>query len=205
MYRSIRKSMRPTIYFPLAQRDDPLLFSNFFIAVRSETELPARLTRSVAAALNAVSPNLTLTFRPLAQQVSESLAQERLLAMLSGFFSALGLLLAALGLYGVTSYAVTRRRSEISIRLALGADSAGIVRLVLRRVVVLVGIGLLAGVCVSLWASRFVSTLLYGIQARDPVTLVASALLLGAVAVIAGWLPARQAARLDPADVLRNI
>ena len=99
------------------------------------------------------------------------MAQERVVAMLSGFLGALALLLAGLGLYGVMSYAVSRRRMELGIRLALGAAPRAVVRLVLARVGLLVGAGVVAGMAASLWLSRFVAPLLYGLQPRDPVTL----------------------------------
>ena len=139
---------------PLAQRDgDPLLLTYFYIAVRSASGSPALLTRSVTAALTAVNPDLTLTFRPLSTVIDDSLAQDRLVAMLSGFFGVLALLLAGLGLYGVTAYAVARRRTEIGIRMALGAPPARVVRLVAARVALLVGAGVIVGAAVSLWAS----------------------------------------------------
>ena len=203
-YRSIRTPMRPTIYTPLAQRTDPLLFTYFYIAVRAASESPALLARSVSAALTAVNRDITMTFRPLSAVVDDSLAQDRLVAMLSGFFGVLALLLAGLGLYGVTAYAVARRRTEIGIRMALGAQPPGVVRLVLARVAVLVGIGVMVGAGVSLWASTLVASLLYGLAPRDPVTLVGAAITLTAVAVLAGWLPAYRASRIDPAQVLRE-
>jgi ABC-type antimicrobial peptide transport system permease subunit len=127
-----------------------------------------------------------------------------MVAWLSGFFGALALLLAGLGLYGVTSYAVSRRRTEIGIRLALGAQAGGVVRLVLSRVTLLVGLGIVTGVGLSVWASRFVATLVYGLEPRDPVTLVAGAVTLAAAGAIAGWLPAHRASRIDPLEVLRD-
>jgi putative ABC transport system permease protein len=202
VYRSIRDPARPTIYFPLAQRDEPLLFTSFYLVVRSLAGSPVLLTRSVAAALTAGHPDLTLTFGPLADQVDESLAQDRLVAMLSGFFGGLALLLAGLGLYGVTAYAVARRRAEIGIRMALGAAPAGIVRLVLGRVSLLVGLGVTFGAGVSLGASTLVASLLYGVEPRDPMILIGAALTLAVVGVLAGGVPAYRASRIDPAEVL---
>jgi putative ABC transport system permease protein len=136
--------------------------------------------------------------------VNASMTQERLVAMLAGFFGVLGLLLAAVGLYGVTSYAVTSRRAEIGIRMALGASAKGVVAMVLRRVAWLVGLGIVIGACLSAWAATFVRTLLYGLDARDPMTFAGAAALLMAVAALAAWLPARRASRIDPMRVLRN-
>jgi ABC-type antimicrobial peptide transport system permease subunit len=127
-----------------------------------------------------------------------------MVAMLSGFFGGLALLLAGLGLYGVTAYAVSRRRAEIGIRMALGAAPAGVVRLVLRRVTVLVALGILVGAGVSVWASKFVATLLYGLEPRDPVTMAGAAVTLACIGAVAGWLPAYRASRIDPAEVLRD-
>jgi len=206
VYRSLRDPVPPTMYVPLAQYDDrrqpaPAAMS---VSVRSANGSPALLARSVSAAISDVNRDLALTFRPLADQVDASLTQERLVAMLAGFFGALALLLAGLGLYGVTSYAVSRRRTEIGIRMALGAAPAGVVRLVLARVTLLVGLGVIVGAGVSIWAATFVETLLYGLHPRDPATLVVSAAVLGAVGALAGWLPAYRASRIDPAEVLRD-
>ena len=204
VYRAIREPLRPTIYLPLAQRDDPILFTNFFITLRASAGPPMLLTRSVSAALTAMNRDLTLAFRPLATQVDESLAQDRLVATLSGFFGGLALLLAAVGLYGVTSYAVARRRTEIGIRAALGAAPSDIIRLVLKRAALLVAIGVVVGVGLGLWASTFVASLLYGLHPRDPQTLTGAAVILAAVGALAGWLPAWRASRIDPANVLRD-
>jgi len=124
--------------------------------------------------------------------------------MLSGWFSILALLLSALGLYGVTSYAVNRRRTEIGIRMAIGAAPARVVRLVLARVTILLGLGVVIGTAASIWASRFIATLLYGLEPRDPVTLISSAVILAAIGALAGSLPAYRASRVDPAEVLRE-
>jgi ABC-type antimicrobial peptide transport system permease subunit len=114
------------------------------------------------------------------------------------------LLLAAVGLYGVTSHAVTSRSAEIGIRMALGASGTGVVAMVLRRAAWLVGIGILLGAGLSAWAATFVQTLLYGLEPRDPLTFAGAALLLMLVAAVAAWVPARRASRVDPMRVLRN-
>jgi predicted permease len=202
-YRSVREPVPATVYFPIPQvADDLPPFAT--LTVRVAGGQPAALTRSLTAALARVNPNLSLTFRPLAEQVDASLVRERIVAMLSGFFGTLALLLAGIGLYGVTSYAVSRRRTEIGIRMALGADARGVVALVLRRVALLVGVGIVAGMLASLWAGRFVNSLLYGLEAQDAVTLTCAAALLCLIAGLAAWMPARRAARIDPANVLRE-
>ena len=204
-YISVRDGIRPTVYVPLAQRDaadrGP---TNFSVSVRSSAGAPALLAPRVAAALMAVDRNLTFTFRPLQDRVDASLTQERVVALLSGFFGLLALLLAALGLYGVTSYAVARRRAEIGIRMALGAEPAGVRRLVLVRVFMLVALGVILGTAVSVLSSQFIASLLYDLHPRDTVTLVSAAVTLAAVGAIAGWLPAFRASRIDPAQVLRD-
>jgi putative ABC transport system permease protein len=206
VYRSLRDPVPPTMYIPLAQLDNGArpAPASMSVAVRSASDSPALLARTVAQAIARVNPDLAVTFRPLADQVNASLTQERLVAMLAGFFGALALLLAGLGLYGITAYAVSRRRTEIGIRMALGAAPGGVVRLVLGRLTVLVGAGIAGGCALSLWAAQFVSTLLYGLQPRDPETMFAAASALAAVGALAGWLPAYRASRIDPAEVLRE-
>jgi putative ABC transport system permease protein len=202
VYRSLRAPVPPTMYIPIPQQREPP--SSIAISVRAGGGSPALLTRSVAAAITSVDPNVAITFRLLADQVNAALTQERVVAMLSGFFGALALLLAGLGLYGVTSYAVSRRRTEIGIRMALGAAPGGVVRMVLSRVGALVAIGVVVGTGVSLWAAHFVATLLYGLEARDPATLAGASAVLAAIGALAGFLPARRASRIDPARVLRE-
>ena len=146
-----------------------------------------------------------LSFRTLDDQIAAALTQERLVATLAGFFGVLGLLLAAVGLYGVTSYAVTSRRAEIGIRMALGASAQRRGRdgaAPRRRGSSASASSSAPGL--SMWAAKFVKTLLYGLDARDPMTFVSAAALLMLVAALAAWLPARRASRIDPMRVLRN-
>ncbi len=202
VYESLRDPVPPTLYLPYGQETQ--LPASTSVSVRAAGGSPTLLTKPLAGALTRVHGDFRITFRPLADQVDAALTQERVVAALSAFFGALALLLAGLGLYGVTSYGVTRRRTEIGIRMALGAAPGGVVLLVLRRAVILIGIGIIAGAAVSLWASRFVAPLLFGLQPRDPLTLVAAMFVLASIGVLAGWLPARRASRIDPARVLRE-
>jgi ABC-type antimicrobial peptide transport system permease subunit len=201
VYRSLRAAMEPTMFVPFAQWKDPR--SVVSLGVRSAGAPPQSLTRSLSDALGTADPQASLTFFTLSSQVDASLIQERLLARLSTFFGGLALLLAGLGQYGVTAYSVNRRRGEIGIRMALGANGGAIVRMVLNRVGVLVALGIGFGTAASVWASRFVASFLYGFEPSDPATFVVAALVLSLVAAAAGWLPARRAARIDPAAVLR--
>jgi hypothetical protein len=201
-YRDLRESAPPIVFVPLAQADAH--WPSQTLTIRGAVSTPASLTRSVAGAIGSVDRNVSLTFLPLAEQIDGMVVRERLLAMLSGFFGALGLLLAGMGLYGVTSYSVSRRRVEIGVRMAVGADAAAVVRLVLGRVAQLLSVGIVLGTVAGLWASTLLRTLLYGLEPHDPLTVLVAALALTGVTACAAWLPARVAARIDPATVLRE-
>jgi putative ABC transport system permease protein len=198
---SLREEMPPMMYLPLTSVP---FFGYINISVRSASGRLAHLGREVETAIRRLDANVGVTIRPLAAQVDATLMRERLVAMLSAFFGGLALLMAALGLYGVTAYAVGRRRAEIGVRLALGAAPGSVVRLVLRRVAILVGAGTVIGVVASFWAAQLTKTLLFGLTPRDPLSFAGAALVLTATGLLAGWLPARRAARIDPATVLRN-
>ena len=135
---------------------------------------------------------------------AESLRLPRTLGLLSGFFGALALLLATMGLYGIMAYTVARRRNEIGVRIALGATRTRVIRMVLGDVGRMVAAGVALGVMLSLAATRFVSSFLYGVEPNDPATLALSALALVAVAIGAALIPARRSARLDPMTALRE-
>jgi ABC-type antimicrobial peptide transport system permease subunit len=202
--QSLRDAAPPTVYMPLAQSAGLAPpNSPFRISLRAANDL-AGLMPSIAASLRDVDKGLTFTFRRLEQDLNASVAQERLLAMLAGFFGAIALLLSGVGLYGVSSYAATRRRAEIGIRLALGGQPHAVLRGMLKRFAVFVLGGTVLGLLASLWLSRFVAPLLYGLEPHDPTTLLASASTLGLVAAVAGWIPASRATRIDPAEVLRE-
>ena len=212
VYRDLREPTLPTAYVPLAQAVDRSLLEDptetapalVTLSVRAAAGHPSSLTKSVAAAISEIDPTLALSFESLDDRVSATLTRERLLAFLSAAFGFLALVMASVGLYGVTSYAVSLRRTEIGIRMALGATRASVVRLVLGRVVLLVGCGIVAGLAAAAWVSRFIATLLHGYAPGDPVTLIASAATLALVGTFAGWLPAYSASRVDPSRVLHD-
>jgi putative ABC transport system permease protein len=203
-YRNLRDPMPPTVYLPMAQLPPNNVFPNGAVGVRAAAGSPALLVRGLSEALSAVDPDVSLSFKPLKDQVDARLVRERVLALLGGFFGALALLLAGVGLYGVTSYSVTLRRGEIGVRMALGADVSRVVRLVLGRAAWLVVFGVAIGTGLSLWLAKFVSALLFGLEARDLATLSAAVLLMAAVGTLAAFLPAWRAARIDPVEVLRE-
>jgi putative ABC transport system permease protein len=204
-YGSLRAGNVPVEYAPLAQVDFPgLTPRDYSLSVRARSESPMLLAHAIAGTLTAVDPDLVFGFRPLTDQVAASLTQERLVAILSGFLGALALFLAGIGLYGMTAYLAASRRTEIGVRMALGATRPAIVRLMVARAVIVVSAGILIGAGVSAWASRFVARLLYGVEPRDPLTLVGASVVLVVVGTPAAWLPAFRASRADPATVLRE-
>jgi putative ABC transport system permease protein len=158
----------------------------------------------VRAAIAEVNRGVSLEFRNFETQVNDSLLQPRLVALLSAFFGGLALLLAMIGLYGVTAYGVARRQAEIGIRMALGAQPGSVVWLVLREVAAMLAIGTLLGLGASLAAGRLVASLLYGLHPHDAMPLAIAAVVLGIATGIAAYLPAHRAARLDPMSALRE-
>jgi predicted permease len=201
-YSDLREAAPPTAYIALTQDQNPGPFCNF--EIRASTGHPSALIPAVNSMIAKVNRDAVLQFTPLATQVGESISRERLLATLSGFFGGLALLLAMIGLYGVMSNNVARRRNEIGIRMALGAERSSVLRMVLGEVAVVVGIGLAIGLSASLGTARFIASFLYGMKANDPWTLGAAAGALAAIAVLAGFIPARRASRLDPMTALRE-
>ncbi len=201
-YRNVRDELPATVYLPMAQSEE--VFKGGAISVRAAVASPATLVRSLTEALSAVDPDVSLAFQPLRDQVDARLARERVMAMLSGFFGGLALLLAGVGLYGVTSYGVNLRRAEIGVRMALGADVTRVLQLVLGRAAWLVVAGTAIGAGLSLWLAKYVATLLYGLEPRDVATFIVAVALMAAVGTVAAFLPAWRASRIDPVEVLRE-
>jgi predicted lysophospholipase L1 biosynthesis ABC-type transport system permease subunit len=207
VYGSRRDTIIPTAYIPLAQSaglGPGVARTSLQISIRAASGSPAPVIREIGTALGDVDPELSYTVRVVDDRVRAALAQERLVAVLSSFFGVLAALLAGLGLYGLTSYGISRREMEIGVRLALGSSTASILRLVISQTISLVAMGILIGVGASLWLSHFVAALLYGVGPRDPTTILSAAAALMTVALIAAWLPARRAILINPADLLRR-
>jgi len=202
-YYSLREAPRPTAYVPLAQAE--LFGFSLDFELRTEPGAPAAsVIPAVKATVAQADPSVSLVFTTLAGQVAESLTRERLLATLSGFFGGLALLLAVVGLYGTMAYGVTRRRTEIGIRMALGAAPARVLRMVLGEAGLLLASGLALGALGALAAARLLTSFLFGVTPTDPTTLALSALTLAAAAAAAAALPAWRASRLDPMVPLRE-
>jgi predicted permease len=199
-YESLREAAHPTAYFPVAQITE--LTEEQVFELRTATR-PSVLVPAVREAVAAVSKAIPLDFATLAQQVDDSLVEERLLATLSTFFGGLALLLAMIGLYGALSYLVSERQAEFGIRMALGAPQRSILRLVMRDVaIVLVG-GTAVGVCLSFAMLSVLQEMLFDLSPHDTFTFIAAVGVLSAVAMVAGYLPARRAMRVDPMAALR--
>jgi predicted permease len=199
-YGSLREDILPTSFTAASQDATPMWYT---FEVRAAGP-PTAVISGAKSAIAEVNRDVSLQFKPLALQVDESLARELLLASLSGFFGALALALATIGLYGVMSYNIARRRNEIGIRMALGAEQSRVLRMVLREVAILIGPGLAIGLAAAMGTTRFVESFLYGTKANDPWTLSLAAGFLALVAALAGFLPARRASRLEPMNALRD-
>jgi predicted permease len=198
-YMNLQERPFAAAYYPYTQHVQYL--SDFEVRY---TGSPDTMISEVRRAIGQVDRSLPVTYQgSMVEQVDHSMAGQALIARLSSFFGLLAAFLACIGIYGMMSYAVTRRTNEIGIRMALGAEKSRVLWMVMRESLMLVGAGVLIGILAALAAGRLVSNALYGLKATDPVTIGASALALIAVAALAGYLPARRAAKVDPMVALR--
>jgi macrolide transport system ATP-binding/permease protein len=179
------------------------MFVSFIIL--NFTQSPPDVEALTRRMLAAIDPNLTVMhFDPYVAQIAGNFNQDRLLARLTSLFGILALILASVGLYGMMSYFVVRRTSEIGIRMALGAARSAVVAMLLRGALWQIFIGLIIGVPAALVAGHFMSSLLYGVRAYDPMAFLGPILLLAMCATLAGFIPARRAASIDPMRALRT-
>src|SRR6266568_1835126 len=210
-YQDARGPAYPTFFMPFLQlTKDPKLSFTIGSHYIGDVELrvagkPENLEAAVRRTLADIDPNLTvLDMISLSEQLDRNFNQDRLIARLTDLFGSLALVLASVGLYGVTSYSVARRTSEIGIRMDLGADPAKVVGLILGGALIQLALGLALGVPAALAGGRLLSSQLYGVKSYDPAILSLAALVLAASALVAGFVPARRAASIDPMQALRT-
>src|SRR6185436_19112293 len=188
------------MYLPALQDPRPATWRQFLI----RSSLPqAEITASVNQALKEVNPSMDTVFEWFETMVQGSMLRERLMATLSGLFGVLALVLATIGLYGILSYGVASRTNEIGIRIALGANTREVVALILRESLLLVAIGIVAGIPAVFVVARFAESLLFDLAPTDAVSLSLAGLVMLGVAIVAAYLPARRATKIDPLVALR--
>jgi predicted permease len=214
-YNNPREPYRSMYFRPMTQFNRNVTGRQFFMA-ESRSVYPNSITVQYvgdAASLESmarrtlanINPDLTVvSFKSLDYQVADNFNGERLISRLTGLFGVLALVLASVGLYGITAYSVARRTNEIGVRMALGANRSHVVVMVMRRALVLVAIGLAIGIPVALLGGRLMRTQLYGVRTYDPVTLAGAVFVLAAFAALAGFIPARRAASIEPMHALRQ-
>jgi predicted permease len=201
-YGDLRDPFEPLMFVPFAQ-DPQQPLATVRLVVRSSLPVSA-VTAEIAAVVRQTNPAIVVTFRTMESQIRDSLVRERLMATLSGLFGSLAALIAAIGLYGVMSYTVARRRSEIGIRIALGADRQQVLRMVMREAGLLLAAGVVIGLAGALGTARLAASLLYGLTAHDPTTLVVAVCAMALIAAVASYVPARRASQLAPTEALRD-
>lgn len=200
-YHSVRDSDEPVAYLAMTQESEP--DNGMQLLVRSQLPMEAE-GHAIRGALHDVNAAISFDFQGFQDQIRQTLQADRLLATLSGFFGALAVILAMTGLYGMMSYTVTQRTTEIGIRMALGAGRAKITAMILGKAATLLAVGLALGAALSLVAAGTASTLLFGLKPRDPATLVVASALMAVVALVASAIPSMRAANVNPVDSLRS-
>jgi predicted permease len=199
-YAELKEDILPVAFLSEAQ-DNGGAYTN--IIVRSALP-PAVVTAALTKALADVDPRIGVVYGVMETQIRETVVRERLLATLSGCFGVLAAILTLVGLYGLNAYTVTRRTNEIGVRMALGAGRSAIARLILRETGVLLAIGAVFGTILAVAAGRAAATLLFGVLPYDPATLLLTLAILGAIALLGSYAPARRATRIEPVVALRS-
>src|SRR5262249_1407192 len=200
-YQSLTDSTPSVVYYPHSQQDASI--TNRVFELRTDGP-PVALAPAVKSIIGEFDSKISLDLQTIERQLDDSMAVTRAIALLSGFFGALALVLASIGLYGIMAYNVARRHNEIGVRIALEAEFGRVVRMVLGEVGRIVIAGVVIGSALSLATTRLITAFIYGIKPTDPTTFVGSAVLLLAVGILAAALPAWRAARLDPVAALRE-
>ena len=200
---SLNRATLPLVYAPLTQYRREGWSNSLMLGVQTTTP-PEALTSAIREQVRALDPDQPITsIRTMEQLLSRTLSEAKFSLLLFGMFAGLALVLAAIGIYGVMATTVTQRTHEIGLRMALGAQKRDVLRLVIGQGMVLVLVGMLAGLAAAMLLTRLMSTLLFGVSATDPMTIALISLLLGAVALLACYLPARRATKVDPLVALR--
>jgi predicted permease len=198
-HTSLREAIEPTIYLPFFPDDEA------WVEINIRSTLPASHVRAaVLGALPGAAPGASVEFRSIDTGISYAAARDRVVAVLAGGFGILALLLAAIGLYGVITQQVIRRRQEFGVRVAIGAAPASVMRLVLRQAALIVAGGMVLGLAGAMASTRLIAALLYEVTPTDPLSIAGAAAFLAAVTLLAGLIPARRAARVDPMTALRE-
>jgi ABC-type antimicrobial peptide transport system permease subunit len=194
-----------TMYVAWTQREEADQPASYAYLVRAGKGAPPRLVPELAPLVRAADPQLRLrTAIPYEALVDQSMSTEQVMAALGGLFGTLGLLIAAVGMFGVLAFQVARRTNDLGVRMVLGANRWSVMGLVLRDVVALLIPGIAIGAGLSLWVTGFARGLLFGLAPNDPTAFVMAASILTSVALIAGWLPARRASRVELTHALRH-
>jgi putative ABC transport system permease protein len=198
-YRGLQEEAQPTIYTPFAQTP----FMWLYVMVRTPGEMES-VSRSLRAIVPSVHPSLTAAdIRPMNDVVAQSVAVPRFNMLLLSAFAALALALSAIGIYGVIAYSVAQRTHEIGVRMALGAERVDVLRLVLKEGIVMAAAGVAIGLAAAALLSKLMTTLLFGVASRDPLTFTVGGGLLLTVALCASLIPALRATRVEPVTALR--
>jgi putative ABC transport system permease protein len=200
-YSNLREPTPPMAFVPIDQFPETAQGPGLAMMIGS-SDAPAAIT-AVRRTIATKHPDMILQFHDFQQGIRDNLVGDRMMAMLSGFFGLLAALLVVIGLYGVLSYFVTQRKNEIGIRIALGAHRWQVIGLVMRDTAAMLLLGVIVGSVLALLAGRAANTMLFGLKAYDLATMIFAILLLAVIAVLASWLPALKASRLDPVDALR--
>jgi predicted permease len=200
-YNNIRSTVPPTFYLPYTQSLE-LGYLTFEIKTAAAQ---AGIVKAIREAVRSVDKDLPVSYvRTQTEQIDATISNERAFAALSSGLGLLALILASVGIYGVMAYAVARRTNEIGIRMALGAQSGQVLRMILRESLLLAGAGVVIGIVAAAGLARYVAAMLYGLKPYDPVTIAGTVLVMLGVALFAAWWPARRASRLDPVAALRH-